>query len=211
MKQDDEKELVLGNKQLISLFFVAAALCGVFFAMGYMMGRNTTKPASGTAGMTEATAEARPEGQRSQPESPFREPDVQPSMTPQPTGIETHPAQDTAPAATAPATAPPAAETKPAESRAPEVKATRGDRDPLPVSSPEAGASYLQVAALPRPEAESMVRTMREQHLPAMMALSSKEGMYRVLVGPYRQTVQLSDAKSKLKALGFANAFVQKQ
>ena len=36
---EGEKELVLGNKQLISLFFVVVALCGVFFAMGYMMGR----------------------------------------------------------------------------------------------------------------------------------------------------------------------------
>ena len=42
---DGEKELVLGNKQLISLFFVVVALCGVFFAMGYMIGRNTSKVA----------------------------------------------------------------------------------------------------------------------------------------------------------------------
>ena len=41
---DGEKELVLGNKQLISLFFVVVALCGVFFALGYMIGRNTSKP-----------------------------------------------------------------------------------------------------------------------------------------------------------------------
>jgi len=43
---DGEKELVLGNKQLISLFFVVVALCGVFFAMGYMIGRNTSKSAT---------------------------------------------------------------------------------------------------------------------------------------------------------------------
>src|SRR5579884_400416 len=40
-----EKELILGNKQLISLFFVVVALCGVCFAMGYMIGRNSSKPA----------------------------------------------------------------------------------------------------------------------------------------------------------------------
>src|SRR5947209_6858694 len=43
---DGEKELVLGNKQLISLFFVVVALCGVFFALGYMIGHNTSKPGS---------------------------------------------------------------------------------------------------------------------------------------------------------------------
>jgi len=40
-----EKELILGNKQLISLFFVVVALCGVCFAMGYIIGRNSSKPA----------------------------------------------------------------------------------------------------------------------------------------------------------------------
>ena len=40
---DGEKELVLGNKQLISLFFVVVALCGVFFAMGYMVRGNSIK------------------------------------------------------------------------------------------------------------------------------------------------------------------------
>ena len=43
-----DKELVIGNKQLISLFFVVVALCGVFFAMGYMIGRNSTKTTLGT-------------------------------------------------------------------------------------------------------------------------------------------------------------------
>src|SRR5208337_2546512 len=45
-EMDGEKELVLGNKQLISLFFVVVALCGVFFALGYMMGGNRNKPAT---------------------------------------------------------------------------------------------------------------------------------------------------------------------
>ena len=45
-QSDGEKELVLGNKQLISLFFVVVALCGVFFALGYMIGHNTSKEPS---------------------------------------------------------------------------------------------------------------------------------------------------------------------
>jgi cell division septation protein DedD len=81
----------------------------------------------------------------------------------------------------------------------------------MAVTAPEAGASYLQVAALGRADAESVVRTLREQKFPAVLASSSREGFYRVLVGPYRQTVDISDAKSRLKTLGFANAFVQKQ
>ena len=43
MSQNGEKELILGNKQLISLFFIVVALCGVFFAMGYMVRGNSVK------------------------------------------------------------------------------------------------------------------------------------------------------------------------
>jgi cell division septation protein DedD len=54
------------------------------------------------------------------------------------------------------------------------------------------------------------VKTLREQKLPALLADSSKPDLFRVLVGPYRQTADVADAKARLKALGFANAFVQK-
>jgi cell division septation protein DedD len=205
-QQDDEKELVLGNKQLISLFFVAAALCGVFFAMGYMMGRNTTKPASGTG--TEApVTESRPEGQRSQPTPEFRDGENTAATTP--AGSETHPAVES-PAPTTPAVETRPVETPKEEPKPVETRARTAERDPLALSTPEAGAQYLQVAALPRPEAESMVRSLREQKFPVIMTLSSKEGFYRVMVGPYRQTIAVSDAKSKLKALGFANPLLQK-
>ena len=39
--EDGEFELVLGNKQLLSMFFVVVVLLGVFFIMGYIVGRNS--------------------------------------------------------------------------------------------------------------------------------------------------------------------------
>ena len=78
----------------------------------------------------------------------------------------------------------------------------------MPVSTPEIGASYVQVAAVPRPDAENMVRTLREQSFHAILAESSKDGFFRVLAGPYRETVQTADAKNRLKTLGFGQAFV---
>src|SRR5271169_6836177 len=68
---DGEKELVLGNKQLISLFFVIVALCAVFFAGGYWFGRNTSKTATanpeGTAPATAASGLPVPRSQDSEP------------------------------------------------------------------------------------------------------------------------------------------------
>ena len=197
---DGEKELVLGNRQLISLFFVVVALCGVFFAMGYLIGRNSTKGivASAASGEEGSAANAAP---ASAPAAPAPTDAAPSSRIPaaadnaggpeaQPAGIQTQPAQDTA--------GQPAA--------APATTASAGA-----VVAPEAGATYLQVAAQHRADADNLVRTLREQNLPAVVAASSKEDLFRVLVGPYHQTAQVAEAKDKLKALGFANAFVQKQ
>src|SRR5580704_13154019 len=39
--EDGEFELVLGNRQLLSVFFIVVVLLGVFFTMGYIVGRNS--------------------------------------------------------------------------------------------------------------------------------------------------------------------------
>ena len=38
--EDGEFELILGNKQLLSVFFIVVTLLAVFFAMGFIMGRS---------------------------------------------------------------------------------------------------------------------------------------------------------------------------
>jgi cell division septation protein DedD len=175
----DEKELVLGNKQLISLFFVVVALCGVFFAMGYMIGRNTSKAATASPEGTPAAA-ALP-AQQSQ---------------------ESEPPRETAPSEAQPLSSAPADTPQPAPTQ------TQAARDTPEV--PEAGATYLQVTALKRADADNLVKTLREQNFPALLADSSKPDLFRVMVGPYHQTADVADAKERLKSLGFANAFVQK-
>lgn len=180
---EGEKELVLGNKQLISLFFVVVALCGVFFAMGYMIGRNTSKPALADA---DAGRTAAPQSQDSAP--------------PRETASAESPAAESQPPVSAPA---------PADPQPAALVETQPARDDSPVV-PEAGATYLQVTALKRSDADNLVKTLREQKFPAMLASSSKPELFRVMVGPYHQTADVADAKARLKSLGFANAFVQK-
>ena len=210
-----EKELVLGNKQLISLFFVVVALCGVFFAMGYMVRGNSIKGSLSTTGdntaqSTDATVK------RQQPEPPRDATDNPPvpadSTPPDNSGhTETHPADDTPTPAPPPAGA--STEQKPGPAPLVDVKPAPY-ADPKTAPRPEtlqAGATYVQVSALPRPDAEALVRTLREQHLPALLAPSSNESLYRIYVGPYHQTADVADAKAKLKTLGFSDTIVRKQ
>lgn len=191
---DGEKELVLGNKQLISLFFVIVALCGVFFAGGYMIGRNTSK-----------TAIANPEGNAPAAASPSPVPRSQDSEPPRETAGEEP--QAPSPAAADPQ---PAQEAVPTPSASTQTQAAH-DTPAVPGAVPDAaGAIWLQVTALRRADAENLVKTLREQNFPAVVADSSKPDLFRVLVGPYHQTADVADAKARLKSLGFANAFVQR-
>jgi len=206
---DNEKELILGNKQLISLFFLVVAMCGAFFAFGYMIGRNATKTATVTgseAGAAQASGSA---GGTTQGAAAETQPGDQgtPAIEAQAPVTETQPAQDT-PAASAP---PPPAAAAPAPAVAASVTPAAG-RSPAPVSVAQidSGGTYLQVTALRKADADNLVKTLREQNLPALTAESSKADLIRVLVGPYQQTAQVAEAKARLKTLGFANAFVQK-
>ena len=39
--EDGEFELILGNRQLLSVFFIVVVLFGVFFTTGYIVGRSS--------------------------------------------------------------------------------------------------------------------------------------------------------------------------
>jgi cell division septation protein DedD len=213
-ERENEKELILGNSQLISLFFVVVALCGVFFALGYMIGRNSTKQLVATGESAAQTGAAQPPAAARAPEPAREMPSVEPPRAgadAPPPPSEPAPSVTTQPAREMPTAAPPketaretAKEPPPAAKPAPTAAATA-----LPAL--ETGASYLQVAALRRDDAAKLVRTLREQDLPARLAESPKPEMFRVLVGPYHQTAEVAEAKTRLKTLGFANAFVQRQ
>jgi cell division septation protein DedD len=221
----DEKELILGNKQLISLFFVVVALCGVCFATGYIIGHNS-KPVTAEAPQTQAAPVA-------QDAAPARETPAagdataapnpaaaQDSAAPQPADPSVPadqtavagPASDEGPkqSAATEAAAPQPTASQPAilQSAKDSAESVRASAPAAP--SPSGSGSYLQVGAVSKIDAENLVKTLREQNLPALMAESPKKGLFRVLVGPYRQTADIAEAKSRLKTLGFDNAFVQK-
>ena len=180
---DDEKELVLGNKQLISLFFVIVALCGVFFAMGYMIGRNTSKSAATNLDGNTAPVASRTSAPISEHRSLLarrlrrrlhrRAPHWWPKLQPASSRVETQPAHDTA---TAPKQAQPGC-------RSPRFDARCGQsrQDPSRAELSRTAGRQFEARPLPcdgRP------------------------------VSPERRRGR--SQRARLKALGFANAFVQK-
>lgn len=188
--QDGEFELILGNKQLLSVFFIVVVLLGVFFAMGYVVGRNSTPlradaggapktAASGDTPRTTAETPAEPARTETQPPpaaAPERE---QPQATePAPAPDRTHTAEPTRP--TAPA---------------PEEKAA--------ADAPPAGI-YWQVAATRQVEADMLVDLLKGKGFKARtVPAPGSDGYFRVIVGPAPNTAALSSLKASLEAAGY--------
>lgn len=193
-----EFELVVGNRQLLSGFFIVILLLAVTFAMGYVVGQNSPRSArvQADAGSQPVpipnAAESRP-----QPVPPAGNPATAPA-----------PAAGTAPSGSAAENgtgAQPAAQ-PPAEQAAPEKAAPPAAAAPppsgAPVAEPPAG-SYWQVMALRQPDAEVMVRTLKDMGLPAIMSPSpTNPTLLRVLVGPYNDTETMGRVKSQLENAG---------
>ncbi len=221
-----DKEIVLGNKQLLTLFVGGIVMLAVAFVAGYMIGQKSGKPVETAQAGTETTAP--PSGRSPLPKGdadPVREPaqvqtqDPGPGSAP-PAAVEQQPVtapvavpdkRVEAPAPKIPMPEPPVYKEEPRKDESkPAPKAAKADSKSVPLMVPERGMKYVQVTALPRPESDNMVRTLREQKFPAILAESSKENLYRVLVGPFKEESKVAEAKIKLKALGFAEPFVYK-
>src|SRR5271168_576266 len=145
--EEGEFELILGNRQLLRVFFIVVVLLGVFFTIGYIVGRN-----SGPAQVYIVST---------------RKPDTKPMVVESPAPRET-PATSSAPSAGAPAStqpqqpveeakAEPRKEEPKPEPKKPEPKKKDEPKEqPAPKAAPS-GQTYLQLAATARAEADVMV------------------------------------------------------
>jgi len=205
-KTEGEYELVLGNRQLLSAFFIIVILFGVFFTMGYVVGRNSAPATAASPMPAPVAASQRPE---TVPSPPVQSPAL--------------PAQSAAPPAETPAP-PPVQESKPKpvempakrEVAPPKVEASRAEPAPPVRTSaratsasgavavtPGPGNMYLQVAAAAQPQAGVVVDTLKQKGFPALLAQGPNATLFRVMVGPFADASSLGKAKAELENAGF--------
>jgi cell division septation protein DedD len=202
-KNDEgEFELILGNRQLISVFVIVVVLLGVFFSMGYIVGRNSA-PAE-TARVEKPATDSSP--------SPAAD-----------TSTSSPPAADTS-ATDAPVETPPSItqpEKPAAPPPAPKTEAKRDRRKPSPaseasvpaparVSSQVASGQYWQVVATARPDAEIIAEALGKKGFHAILSPAPKDGVFRVLVGPFADAPSQAQARTNLEAAGFKNPILRK-
>ncbi len=196
--EDGEFELILANRQLLSVFFIVVVLFGVFFTMGYIVGRN-----SGPAQVDVASAR-KTEVKPIVVDSPARQ-DAPPATS---APVNDTPAPVTS---TAQQQQPPAEEVKPQDApvtkEPPPAKKESAKKEkpaPIPTSSqPAAGQTYLQLAATAKAEANVMVDVLHQKKFKAIaVEIPEKPGVFRVLVGPLADG-SLNKTKSDLQSSGF--------
>ena len=212
--EDGEFELILGNRQLLSVFFVVVVLLGLFFVMGYIVGQ---RPASSSI---ETASSRKPDTKPTVVESPAAKP-AEPEISSPPAPEVEKPVEKPLPVETAPV-APAkveASKPKPEPAKTEPVKAApkaEPKAEPKPVEKAKAappptpsnnqvvhGATYLQLSATNKHDADAMVEVLRKNSFPAIdVEIPEKPGLYRVLVGPV-PAGEYNKMKADLQAKSF--------
>jgi cell division septation protein DedD len=211
---ESETEILLGNKQPLGIFFVAATLLGLAFYGGYVVGRGgavhkTPAPAAQTGTESSSTALAIPT-----------------------TGGETHSVPADSGAASgasstdSASTANNITNTNELPLGSPKRKnlaktqpAAPSDFSPSPTDTstsngaftPKAGQTFLQVTAVGRDEAVAIADVLEKKGFRAhAVPKPGSSKLYRVLVGPVHDAGDLSSTRDSLRKTGFREVIVQR-
>jgi len=200
MASSEDTEITLGTGKLLVLFFGLVAICAVFFAFGYSLGRksepmiatsntpatppvsaNTTKASSGSAA----------------PPMTFYKAVEQKEATPELT-LPTDTKTDGATAPTNAAT--PATPTQQPQSTAVDPNTT------LPATG-----YFVQIAAVTKQEdAQALVDALKKKEYPAFVAAqSSSDKLFHVQLGPFAELKDAEVMRARLTGDGY-NPMVKK-
>jgi cell division septation protein DedD len=212
-------ERVLEGRHVIGLFMLMLLFSGVFFTLGYVMGRNQYDGQVGAASTGSSAFDAvlpKPAAtKRSEKTSPVSRPkeaaappnsDWEFYSAGKPRTTEDHlkPADSVDSRRTQPAVAK-------SDTPAKQVDASAKSAAPSKSANPAAGAgSYtLQVAALTKEsDAFDLATRLQKKRFPAVVLTPQGDKFYRVQVGPYADQKSADAAKKGLEAVGF-KAFVK--
>ncbi len=180
-----EFELVVGNRQLLSGFFIVVLLFAVAFAMGYVVGQNSPRSTKLSGETAAATPVPVPDSSRPTPAPAPATEAPKPADQPPP---------DTATAEATPDTTAPQPTTQPAREAAPATSEAAAPPQLAP-------GTYWQAIAVPQHEAEVMADGLKEKGFAVVLRPGTK-GLTRVLVGPYNNKEALGRAKTELENAG---------
>jgi cell division septation protein DedD len=185
-----DTEFTLSTSKLLGIFFALVIICGVFFTMGYMLGKSTS-----AGGRTEIVATVPSGNAAGKPSAANKTPEAAPS-----------------PAATNGDAS--AAGKNPDQPAAQQASGKTPDpSNPQPTGEEVkngAGSSYMvQVAAVSKSEdAEILVTSLRKKQYPVFIANAPGDPLFHVQVGPFSDKKDADAMRTRLAGDGY-NAIVK--
>lgn len=196
MTSSQDTEITLGTGKLLFLFFSLVAICAVFFALGYSLGRKSepaiTTASAAVAPVPSANTSKASGGSAPAPSMTFYKSVEQKDANPQLTPAPGDPKADTTAAAgtgAAPAQAQPAA-------------GASDSATTLPTSG-----YFVQVAAVTKQEdADSLVDALKKKDYPAFVAAATvnNDKVFRVQLGPYADIKDAEATRTRLIGDGYS-------
>jgi len=193
------RDMVMESRHLLGVFLGIVVLCGVFFTLGYVMGRTQydTSVRAATAGRPNPAADA----------SPKTEPKPTTSV-PAASDWNFYRAGEakSAPAPLKPEPAVAKRSTISSASSAPAAKPASSSRTSKLAKPPliPRGAVVLQVAALTRENnALALAEALQQKEYPAFVLGPAGDNLYRVQVGPFADAGSADQARRSLERDGF--------
>jgi DedD protein len=183
-----DTEITLGTGKMLALFFSLVALCGLFFGLGFSLGRGSVRPL-----MTADQAQASPGAtlRSSAMKSASQPPD---SMT-----FYTAVEQKDANAQLAPTDA---SKEAPAKDTAKSAQNSSAPPDPMTAT---AASYFVQVAAVTKQDdAQALVEALKKKQYAAFTSnTSSADKFFHVQVGPFGDLKDAEATKAKLISDGY--------
>jgi DedD protein len=193
-----DTEITLSTGKLLGIFFALAIICGVFFTMGYLLGKSTS-----AGGRTEIVATV-PSNSAGKPNAGNRTPEAVTQTCP--------PGSPNCAAATATdasSTAKPADQQTVAQQSSTSKTSDQSTSASTDGKSGTASSFMVQVAAVSKQEdAEILVTALRKKQYPVFIANASGDPLFHVQVGPFTDRKDAEAMRTRLSGDGY-NAIVK--
>ena len=199
--QTQDTEITLSTGKLLGIFFALAIVCGVFFTMGYLLGKSTS-----AGGRTEIVASGPSGSTATKPNAGNKTPETTTQVCPPGSPNCGSSASSPSDTSSAGKTAEQQAAAQPSGNKPADQSSAPAGTD---VKNGANSSFMVQVAAVSKQEdAEILVTALRKKQYPVFIANSAGDPLFHVQVGPFSEKKDAEAMRTRLSGDGY-NAIVK--
>jgi cell division septation protein DedD len=213
----EDTEFTLGTGKLLAFFFGMVVICGIFFSLGYGVGRNSSSAAastvvldSSTLSTVQSSGAAKPRASRALTQAELAAMQTDAQQGEQKPCVAGDAACTSSTVAIAPNADAPHVDSITSADAAASKAAVASKTPELAAGSQPSAGFMVQVAAVSKQEdADALVNALRKKQYPVFVVNQASSNLYHVQVGPFSQQKDAEAMRSKLVSDGY-NAILKR-